>query len=154
MTPLLGLDYGKRRIGIAASNDERTLAFAVGTHDAGRDGSVLVYLRQLIDERGVAGLVVGLPLRADGSEGELAAAVRAFAARLRAEFALPVHLHDERYTSQEADRYLRDASGADKGARDALAAEIILQNYLDRQRALARRRPDDRDQGAGDDDAT
>lgn len=149
MTSLLGLDYGKRRIGVAASDEGETLAFAVGTHVAGRDGSVLDYLRDLIRERNVRAIVLGWPLRADGGRGELAEAAEVFAERLRTEFGLPVHLHDERYTSQEADGYLREAARPTREDRDALAAEIILQNFLDAQSARARR---DAPSGEGADD--
>ncbi|MBU1676274.1 Holliday junction resolvase RuvX, partial [bacterium] len=85
--------------------------------------------------------VVGLPLTADGREGEMAAAARRFAGRLDAEFGLPVHLVDERFSSQEADAWLRAASrraggrraksARSRGERDEIAAELILQQYLD-----------------------
>ena len=135
MATLLGLDYGKRRVGVAVSNDDATLAFAVGTHVAGRDGSILTWLGALITERQVTGIVLGLPLRADGCEGDMARAVRDFAARLQETFDLPIHFQDERYTSSEATGYLRTARKKRKEDIDALAAEIILQCYLDRQRA-------------------
>jgi putative Holliday junction resolvase len=128
---LLGIDYGTRRIGLACGDRDRRLAFAVGTHEEGRDGSILVRLRGLIDERGIDTIVVGLPRRADGAEGEIADRARRFAQRLEAEFQLPCILWDERYSSQEADRWLAPGRSRDKGQRDALAAEIILQSYLD-----------------------
>src|SRR5690606_3850596 len=88
----LGLDYGLRRIGIAAGDTERRLAFAVTTHVEGRDGPVLALLRRLVAERGVALLVVGLPLTADGREAALAAHARRFAAVLERELGLPAVL--------------------------------------------------------------
>ena len=135
MATLLGLDYGKRRVGVAVSNDDATLAFAVGTHVAGRDGSILTWLEALITERQVVEIVLGLPLRADGGEGDMARAVRDFAARLQEAFDLPIHFQDERYTSSEAAGYLRTARKKRKEDIDALAAEIILQCYLDQRRA-------------------
>lgn len=142
MAVYLGLDYGKRRIGVAAGDDERSLAFAVATHVEGRDGSVLDFLRKLALERGAATLVVGLPLTADGQEGEMAQAARRFAGLLEDRLGLEVVLWDERFSSAEADRWLvvrkqtvnRHAAKED---RDALAAEIILQSYLDHLRAEA-----------------
>lgn len=127
----LGLDYGLRRIGVACGDAERRLAFALGTHVEGRDGSALDHLAAIAQERGVQALVVGLPLRADGGEGAIAEKARRFARLLEQRLDLPVILWDERYTSQEADRWLQDSKKVRKGDRDALAAEIILQSYLD-----------------------
>lgn len=131
MTCYLGLDYGLRRIGLAASDPDGSLAFAVGTHVEGRDGSILTRLGELIMVRQAVGLVLGLPLTADGRESDMAARVRKFAARLTAEFDLEVILWDERFSSAEADRWLKSASRPAKEDRDALAAQIILQSYLD-----------------------
>jgi putative Holliday junction resolvase len=131
MSCYLGLDYGLRRIGLAASDPAGSLAFAVGTHVEGRDGSILTRLGELITDRGAVGLVLGLPLTADGREGEMVARVRKFAERLAAEFAVEVILWDERFSSAEADRWLEGASRPAKEDRDAVAAQIILQSYLD-----------------------
>lgn len=131
MAVALGLDYGLRRIGLAVSDPTGTLATAIGCHH-NRDGSVLARLRALIEDRGVTEIVVGLPLTADGREGEMAEHVRRFAGRLETEFGLPVRLVDERYSSQEADAWLAfSRSRRVKGTRDAVAAELILQQYLD-----------------------
>jgi len=136
MPVLLGIDYGERRIGIAASDPGGTLAFAVGVHVEGRDGSVLALLADLVRERGATGVVVGLPLTADGREGDLARKARRFADRLAAALALPVTLCDERYSSQEAERAIaRRGRPARRGEVDAVAAQIILQQHLDRLRA-------------------
>ncbi len=127
----LGLDYGLRRIGVAVGDASRFIAFAHGTHVEGKDGSIFKYLREIILSRQINGLVLGLPLKTDGSDGEITLKVRRFALRLEEEFQLPVILWDERYSSQEADRWLRDKKRSSKEDRDALAAEIILQSYLD-----------------------
>jgi len=127
----LGLDYGIRRIGLAVSNPEATLAFAAGTHVEGRDGSVLARLAELVDERDVVALVLGLPLTADGSEGDMTRRVRKFALRLEEEFHLEVILWDERFSSVEADRWLAGTVRREKEDRDTVAAQIILQSYLD-----------------------
>ncbi len=128
---LLGLDYGLRRIGVAVGDVNRCLAFAVGTHEEGTDGSVFDFLAKLILERDIGGIVVGLPLTSSGQEGDSAEKARRFARKLEDEFSLPVVLWDERYSSQEADRWLVDRKRPNKKDRDALAAEIILQSYLD-----------------------
>ena len=130
---LLGLDYGLRRIGVAVGDMDRRLAFALGAHEEGKDGSILTFLSDLIRERNIGSIVVGLPLTSSGKEEESADRARRFARRLEEEFNLPVVLWDERYTSQEADRWLGARRRRDKKERDALAAEIILQSYLDSQ---------------------
>jgi len=131
MSCYLGLDYGLRRIGIAASDPAKSLAFALATHVEGRDGSILTYLQELITARDVTGIVLGLPLTADGREGDMAGLVRKFAWRLTREFEVEVIFWDERFSSAEADRYLGGGRGSRKEDRDALAAQIILQSYLD-----------------------
>ena len=131
MPACLGLDYGLRRIGIAASDPDTSLAFAVGTHVEGRDGSVLKRLAELVAERGVTTVVVGLPLTAAGDEGDVAARARDFARLVGDRLDVEIILWDERYSSQEADRWLAPARRPGKEDRDALAAEIILQSYLD-----------------------
>jgi putative Holliday junction resolvase len=137
MSCYLGLDYGLRRIGIAVSNPAGTLAFPLETHVEGRDRSILKRLAELIDQRSVTGIVVGLPLTTAGHEGTMADRASRFAARLETEFAIEVILWDERYSSAEADRWLALRSRPAKEDRDALAAQIILQSYLDRLRAEA-----------------
>lgn len=131
MPSCLGLDYGSRRIGIAAGDTERRIAFAVTTHTEGRDGSILRTLSDLIAARDVGVIVVGLPLTADGREADMADRARRFADRLRREFPVDVVMWDERYSSAEADRWLADATRPAREDRDALAAEIILQSWLD-----------------------
>lgn len=137
MPVLIALDYGSRRVGIAASDESGTLATAVGVHDAATDGSLFAYLRELIAARDARGLVVGLPLEEDGREGPAAQRVREFSRRLAAATGLPVALVDERYSSREADARLREGGRRrrPKWHTDAAAAEIILQQHLDRLRA-------------------
>jgi len=134
MSVVIGLDYGLRRIGIAVSDPAGRLALAVGTHVTGRDGSIVARLRALAAERGATGLVIGLPLPADGREAAMAARARRFAARLGEELGLPVVMLDERYSSQEAERWIGlRGRPARRGEVDAVAAQIILQDYLDRR---------------------
>ncbi len=131
MPACLGLDYGLRRIGIAACDAEASLAFAIGTHVEGRDGSVMEMIAALVTDRSITTIVVGLPLTTAGEEAELARKARAFADKLAAKIAVDIVMWDERYSSQEADRWLQQASRPSREDRDALAAEIILQSYLD-----------------------
>lgn len=137
MPVYIGIDYGLRRIGIAVSDSTGTLASAAGCHRTPEDGSAVDALAALAAEKGAAGLVVGLPLTADGREGDIAARARRFADLLRETTGLPVHLLDERFSSAEADRWLRlpgRRRRGPKGERDAVAAEIILQRWLDARR--------------------
>lgn len=141
MPACLGLDYGLRRIGAAANDAHSNLAFAVGTHVEGRDGSVFLWLEKFITERNLEVIVVGWPLKSSGEVGDLAERAAAFAEKLRQKFGLKTLLWDERYSSQEADRWLRQARRREPGDRDALAAEIILQSYLDSLAAADERDP-------------
>ncbi len=141
MPACLGLDYGLRRIGFAACDVEASLAFAVATHVEGRDGSVFAMIEQLITDRDIQTIVVGLPLTTAGEEADLALKARAFGDKLAAKFAVPVVMWDERYSSQEADRWLAQAKRPSREDRDSLAAEIILQSYLDSLRADPPREP-------------
>ena len=134
MPVFIGIDYGLRRVGLAASDPSGTLASAVGVHRTPEDGSAVEAIARLAAEREAEAVVVGLPITADGREGKIADKARAFAEHLRAATGLPVHMLDERFSSAEADHWLR-LSGKrrrrPKGERDAVAAEIILQRWLD-----------------------
>jgi putative Holliday junction resolvase len=145
MSCYLGLDYGLRRIGIAASDPAASLAFALETHVEGRDGSILSRLGALIAERSAATVVLGLPLTADGREGDMVVKVRKFADRLRREFEVEVVLWDERFSSAEADRWLEKGTRFKREDRDAVAAQIILQSYLDSLKSDALPRGDELD---------
>lgn len=131
MPACLGVDYGLRRIGIAVGDTGRRIAFAHATHVEGRDGSVVAALRELAADRGADTVVVGLPLTADGREAEMAGHARRFAGILERDLDLDVVLWDERYSSAEADRWLAGRKDQQKGDRDAVAAAIILQSWLD-----------------------
>jgi putative Holliday junction resolvase len=136
--PVLGLDLGERRIGLAVSDAARVIAFPLGALDRKSLATDVEALCALIRERGVAAVVVGLPLHLDGRPGTGAAAARRFAERLGAACALPVSLVDERMTTVIAERALREEPrGRKRGKRpakgqvDALAATMILRTYLE-----------------------
>jgi putative Holliday junction resolvase len=132
---VLGVDYGEKRIGLALSDSLRMVATPLETVDGSQPKVAFRRLRDLIAEHDVKEVVVGLPLHMDGGRGELVTAAEAFAAKLRAQVpGLPVHLWDERLSTAEAERAMR--SGAAKAARrkelrDQLAAQLILQSWLD-----------------------
>jgi len=137
----MALDPGSRRIGIAVSNDEGTIAVPLRTLDVPRRGGFpLEALRDLVTEREVGGIVVGLPRRLDGSHGPEAESAEQLAQRLRDELGLPVELWDERLTSVEAERLLVEAGVRRKkrrGATDRIAATLILQGFLDHRAVVA-----------------
>jgi len=144
--PILGLDFGTKRIGLAVSDDSASIAFPLGALESRGPKRDLEALAELARERGARGVVVGLPLHLDGGHGEMAEAARRFAEALAETTGLPVELLDERWTSLEAERALRDAPRRkpkgrrrDKGAVDAVAATLILRTYLERARGAATR---------------
>lgn len=144
--PILGLDFGTRRIGLAVSDAGAAIAFPIGALERTTLHRDLAALGELARERGVVGVVVGLPLHLDGGAGEMAEAARSFAASLGRATGLPVALLDERWTSLEAERALREAPARrgrgrkrDKGAVDTLAATLILRTHLERARVAAAR---------------
>ena len=137
---IAGLDIGKRRIGVAVSDVTGTLARPVGVvqttgleKDA-LDRAAAEIARLAQEEDGLVGLVIGLPRRLDGSANDMTPRVQAFAQTLGTRTSLPVVLQDERLTSIEAESRLaiRDKDWRSRKARlDAVAAAIILQDYLD-----------------------
>ena len=137
---VLGLDYGSRRIGLAISDLEGLFAFPAGALERTRLEQDLQALGRLIAERGVTRVVVGLPLHMSGRSGQEAEAARAFARALGEATKLPVEMLDERWTSREAERALRDAPGRRKRSRgsvDSVAATLLLRTYLERERGAA-----------------
>ena len=137
---IVGLDLGERRIGIAVSDVTRTLARPVGVLTRPRSDTDTLRLvtdeiaRLAAEEDGVQLVVVGLPLRLDGSPNDMTPRVQAFAQELQTASGLPVVLQDERLSSREAESRLavREKDWrVRKQKLDAAAAAIILQDHLD-----------------------
>ncbi len=138
---MLGLDLGERRIGVAVSDPAGVIAFPVGALDRKGLAADVGALCELIRERGVRAVVVGLPLHLDGRAGTGAEGARRFAKALGLACSLPVTLVDERMTTVMAERALREEPrGRGRGKRpakqqvDALAAALILRTYLEQPR--------------------
>ena len=130
---LLGLDLGTKTIGTALSDAGWRFATAGKTLPRGKFSRDLEALRTLASERRVAGIVIGLPLNMDGSEGPRAQSARAYARNL-APLGLPLLLWDERWSTASAERDLiaQDMSRAKRAERiDSHAAAVILQAALD-----------------------
>jgi putative holliday junction resolvase len=131
---ILGLDVGSRRIGIAVSDALGITAQGLDTLQRRNKRHDLAALELLIREYGVRQIVVGLPLRMSGAEGTQSAKMQVFAEELRKRFRLPVHLWDERLTSAEANRLLRETEmSIEKRAKavDRMAAVLILQGWME-----------------------
>jgi putative Holliday junction resolvase len=147
---ILAVDYGRARIGLAIAEAEVQLPRPLLTLERINRNEDMRRLRELAREHGVRQIVVGLPLRLDGTRGEMAEEATRFAARLRKQLGLPVDMLDERLTSWEAERLLEEQSGRTlhdaqthgKGGRspakasvDAVAAAVILKEYLEQRHA-------------------
>jgi putative Holliday junction resolvase len=131
----LGIDYGTRRIGLAAG-DELGIATPIPALVEAEPAARRRALAAVVKARRIEEIVLGLPLNMDGSTGFKAKEVGAFADELRVEFGLPVHLVDERLSSHLVEsgmsqKQLREIRG--KGIIDSRAAAVILQDYLDQR---------------------
>jgi putative Holliday junction resolvase len=133
---VLGLDLGQARIGVALSDPDRRLALPLGTVRTGAPADVKA-IGALVRDHGVELIVVGLPLRLSGERGPAAEQATAFAGTLRDALGVPVELQDERLSTVEAERHLRDAGLGGRERRavvDPSAAAVLLQAWLDRHR--------------------
>jgi putative Holliday junction resolvase len=133
----LALDIGEKRVGVAVSDRSGRVATPVRVLGADQLGSA-GGLRALVDEYEPASFVIGLPLSMDGTEGPQAARVRVVAEGLGDRFGLPVEYVDERLTSVEVSRAMREAGLSERdqrGKRDAVAAALMLQTWLDARSA-------------------
>lgn len=129
----MGLDVGERRVGVAISDPEGRLAVPLRVYERRGRGDIRT-LADLARQEEAGRIVVGLPVSLDGEIGPQAREVQQFAEELRAATDAEVVLYDERLSSVEADRHLQAAGLRGKAARerrDAVAASIILQAYLD-----------------------
>lgn len=136
---ILGIDYGERRIGVAVCDELGMTAQGVGTIVRKNRDADLAALAGYIERFGAEKIVVGYPLRWDGSEGIQCEKVNRFVARLQKRFPIPVIHRDETCSTKEAEELLRETGvrrEKRRGIVDRLAASIILQGYLD---DLARR---------------
>lgn len=156
---ILALDYGRARIGLAIADTEARLAKPLATLERINRNEDMRRLRELARDQGVTQIIVGLPLRLDGSHGDMAEEASRFAERVRKQIGVPVEMVDERLTSWEAERLLeeqggrfmnppvrvapgktgkdldrpiRKPKGGGKLSVDSLAAAIILKEYLQR----------------------
>ena len=153
----LSIDYGRERMGLAIADARARMAQPLSTLERVNRNEDMRRLRELIRDHGVKQIVVGLPLKLDGTRGEMAEEAERFARRVQKQIGVPVELVDERLTSWEAERLLEETQGrflhADKShvgrkqkkaperaTVDSVAAAVILKEYLERQEQPAEQR--------------
>ena len=131
----MAFDFGTRRIGVAVGDTGPAIAHPLTTIDTPSADTRFAAIAVLVDEWHPALLVVGLPVHMDGNEHEMTERARRFARRLEGRFRLPVEMVDERLSTRDATSLLH-AAGVDsrrqKSVRDQVAAQTILQSWLDR----------------------
>ena len=138
---ILAIDFGARKIGLAVTDELGLTAQGLATYYRSNKKTDFDHLRRVIKQYGVTEIVMGLPLRMSGVEGIQAEKVQAFAEELRHRFKLPVHLFDERLTSVEANRLLRETEMSMRRRAevvDQLAAVLILQSFLEFRKSSQR----------------
>ncbi len=133
----MGLDYGNSRIGIAFSDLSGTIASADSIYKRKDEKADIEYLTKLALSKDVRHIVIGLPLNADGTESEMSKSVKDFGQKLFDKSQIEIFYQDERYTSFEAEEYLKEARipwEKRKALLDKVAAQIILQDFLDNRK--------------------
>jgi len=131
---LLGVDVGTVRIGLAICDPDRIIASPLTIYTRIADAEDAVFFQQLVVTEKVVGLVIGFPIRLDGSEGPKAAEHRLYAQWLSQTVNLPAVLWDERFTTANAEDTLLEAGLSHKkrkGKRDSVAAQLILTGFLE-----------------------
>lgn len=132
---LIGIDFGEKRIGVAAGDDRTRIAVPVDTIES--RGDPVSEIAAVAEERMAEAVVIGLPLSLSGAEGPQAERVREVVDALAQRLTIPIITHDERLTTTEAARLPGGGSRKAKGgatSRDAVAASIMLQAYMDSTR--------------------
>ena len=141
---ILGVDFGDKRTGLASCDPSRLIATAIGVIAPGGIEKTAEAVAKEAQNRGVSAIVVGLPVNMDGSEGGRAARYRKFARLLEERLgeSIPVCLFDERMTTMTAARFLNETNTRGqkrKDVIDALSAQIILQNFIDKLKNMKER---------------
>jgi len=137
---LAGIDYGRRRIGISICDSERMISSPLMVHKTTGDRQFdATFFLKLVEQEEIVGFVIGLPIHSDGRNSEMSSEVEKFATWLSDITERPIAFQDERHTSQEASGLLRPARltrGQKKERHDAVAAQVILSAWLERQITL------------------
>jgi len=134
---ILGIDYGDKNMGLAVSDALGITAQGLGLYRQKGRKEDLAHFKGLVAEYGIEQIVVGLPLRMDGTSGSRAEITRKYADWLGTALGIPIVFWDERLTTKEAFRILREQNAAPKkkkALKDQIAATLILASYLESQR--------------------
>ena len=134
MPRILGIDFGTRRVGCAVSDPRRLIATPLEVRERRDQTQDARYFTKLVEDHEIDRIVVGLPVHVNGREGNSAKQARNFGDWLASVTKLDVFYHDERYSTVEADEALMSVGYNRKkraGLRDMIAAQILLQSYLD-----------------------
>jgi putative Holliday junction resolvase len=134
--PVLGVDLGEKRIGLAVSDPAGIIAFPAGYIASKGHKANLLALGEVIEERAIVRVVIGLPIHLSGRPSPGSEAAKKFAEALREAIGLPVDLLDERWTSRAAEDSLSESKRGRKQRReavDSVAATLLLRTYLERQ---------------------
>jgi putative Holliday junction resolvase len=133
---VLAIDYGRRRLGLAISDELGITAVPLATLERKNRREDVKRLREIVRKQNVGCIVVGHPVRLDGSAGEMADEAAEFARRIEKELRLPVRLADERLSSWEAQQTISETRRGRKkrDGIDAVAAAVILRGFLERER--------------------
>ena len=129
----LAIDLGGKRTGLASGDDITGIVTPLEVVTAAKPEHRLQQIQRILDREGPDAIVVGLPLNMDGTEGPAAAAVRSFGDTLRERTGIDVRFHDERLTSHAANEAMARSGlthGGKKARRDAVAAAVILKDFL------------------------
>ena len=135
----LGVDYGDKRTGLAECDISGLIAGGIGTISEGGMRKTAERVAKEAETRSCKKIIIGLPKNMDGSEGPRADVIKAFGALLAEITAIPIDYYDERMTTMVAYRFLGETGTYGKKRKDTvdtLSAQIILQNYIDRERAM------------------
>lgn len=129
---ILAIDYGEKRLGLAISDDEQKIAVAKGLLEGLSQNKIIQKIKALVSLDQIGLLVVGLPTGLDGTPTAWTEEVKRFTDKLRSHLSVPVQMVDERYTTSMAKGMLA-GTGQVKAKKDMVAAQIFLQDYLDKQ---------------------
>ena len=155
MGRILSIDLGERRVGLAISDETQTIAQGLATIDFVNEGDLIERIKRIIQERMVTEIIIGNPISLSGQETQRSIWVKAIIEQVQKQVTVPIHLFDERLTSQLAERFLAEANQTKRGASpryrpsygesraakiqkhnqkkqviDKLAATIILEDFL------------------------
>ena len=130
----LGIDYGDKRVGIAISDFNKEIAFPRDFLEYSKESELLKTIKKFCEEEQITKIILGLPIQMDGTFGERAKITQKFFDKLKSELPnIKIEFFDERLSTQYASKALQKQGISEKdqkGKRDALSAQIILQNYL------------------------